>query len=401
MKCRVCRSNNLSLVCNLGMQPPSNKLVTVDRLPEAEKYYPLILDWCPRCSLFQVNTTVPHSELFDKDYPYYSSESPSNVSHAKEFIGMLIERFSPKSILEVGCNDGYLLQHVPGTINRMGLECATGPAEKAREKGIPVIAESFCPQIASYLRNNGMLYDIICGVNVFAHQPDLTEFMEAVKIALAPTGVMVMEFPYGMNLITECQFDTIYHEHYSYPTLTPLMYLFNHSGFRMFDVEFVPEHGGSIRIFVGHAISTHESSHRLTSAIIKEHDTLTVPMLSKYSSRIIDMKANTMNFLFRARADEKKVFAYGAAAKAATFFNTFGIRQDLVSYIIDRSPEKMGKYMPGSRIYIAAEPMIKMHKPDYILITAWNLKDEIIEQLSYIREWNGMFVTTNPMVHIL
>lgn len=399
--CRFCQSTNLHLILDLGTAPPSNSFLTAEQLEEPETYYPLRLFFCADCGLVQLPEYKKASEIFKDDYPYFSSQSPSNVSHAKEYVDMITERFHPKSVLEIGSNDGYLLQHFSKHISCLGYEPSRGPAEEARKKGIDTVADFFDMDNTMYLIGS---VDLICGINVLAHQPDINDFVGAIKRALAPKGVITCEFPHLMRLIDECQFDTVYHEHYSYFSLMTICTIFQKHGLEVFDVDEIPEHGGSLRIYACHKMARADDRRldRVADVLRKEHE-LGMNGLAYYRDLQGDtdkIKRNLVSFLiFKSR--HSSIAAYGAPAKASTLLNYCGIGPDLVSFTVDRSPYKQGMYLPGSRIPVVCEDVLKEMKPDYILILPWNLKTEIMEQLAYCREWGAKFVVAIPGLEVL
>ena len=395
--CRFCHKAGLEEFIDLYHQPPSNSFLTKEQLLEPEVYYPLKLFVCPSCWLVQIDEYKKADEIFNEDYVYYSSQSPANVSHAKEYVEMVMDRFHPERVLEIGSNDGYLLQHFPKSIEVCGIDMAKGPVEIARMKGIPGVVGSF----GTFYANGMIPYDLICGINVLAHQPDINDFVEGLRIALAPTGIITMEFPHLMNLIDQCQFDTIYHEHYSYFSFGTICQIFHRHGLAVFDVDEIPEHGGSLRIYAKHEPSDWFSP-KMAELLKREQDkgVFHINYYRNFERKVGEIKYGLVDFLI-STSPYYVVAAYGAPAKGNTLLNYCGIRQDLILFTVDRSPHKIGKYLPGSHIPVYDEEYLKKVEPDYVLILPWNLKEEIMEQLKYIREWGGTFVVAVPKLEEL
>ncbi len=412
MQCRICGSQDFELFVDLGHQPPSNSLLTKEQLGEPETYYPLKVFVCKSCWLVQMPEYKKAREIFDDQYPYYSSQSPSNVVHAKEYVEMMCERFrygKDSKVLEIGSNDGYLLQHFKGKVSaRLGIEPSSGPASLAIQNGIPTTIDYFNSNTAFLTKLIYGGFDLVCGINVLAHQPDLNDFVEGIRIALKPDGVCTMEFPYLGNLVDECQFDTIYHEHYSYFSLSVICNLFERHQLRVWDVDKIPEHGGSLRVYVQHVGGPHFSLPMKADVIINRENAVGMNDLFYYSvdyyggfqPRIQEIKYNLVNLLVSIPRD-KTIMAYGAAAKGNTLLNYCGIGKDIIPYVADISPHKQGLYLPGSHIEIVGPERIKEFSPDYVLILPWNIKDEIMKQLSYIRDWGGEFIIPIPNVEVI
>jgi len=403
MNCRACNEPLTHEFIDLGHQPPSNSFLTEEQLNEPEMTYPLKVFVCDKCFLVQIPESKKASEIFKDDYVYFSSQSPSNVSHAKEFADIMCERFglgSESKVLEIGSNDGYLLQWFKGIgCDVLGYDPAREAAEVARSKGIDTVADFFCTDNTQYLIGS---VDLICGINVIAHQPDINDFVEGVRIALNPDGVAVFEFPHLQNLISQCQFDTIYSEHYNYFSFMAICTIFNNNGLCIFDVDEIPEHGGSLRIYAQHQKRVHAESTKVATLLGGEIlDGITsMNHYSGFQYKVGKIKTDLVAFLIRQKSFGKAVFGYGAAAKGVTLLNTCGIKSDLLPLVVDRSPYKIGKYLPGSHIRVTSEDRIKFLKPEFILILPWNLKEEIMEQLSYAREWGAKFVTAVPELEV-
>jgi SAM-dependent methyltransferase len=405
--CRLCRSTKLNLILDLGTAPPSNSFLTVDQLDEPETYYPLRLFFCEDCGLVQLPEYKQAAEIFKDDYPYYSSQSPSNVSHAKEYVEMITKRFNPESVMEIGSNDGYLLQHFSPDVHIFGFEPSIGLAEEAIKKGIPTSKRFFNSKRASC---ESGIYDLICGINVLAHQPDINDFVEGLKIALAPGGVVTMEFPHLMHLIDECQFDTVYQEHYCYFSFFTIRRIFAAHDLEMFDVEELPEHGGSLRIYAHHKKRPlrepmdhgRPSDARVFELLRKEFmaDMNRLRYYQDFQTRADTIKNDLVLWLHQQKYQRENVIGYGAPAKANTLLNYCGVRADLIDFVVDRSPHKIGKFLPGSRIPVVGEDEIRELKPAYILVLPWNLREEIGDQLSYARDWGCKLVVAIPELKI-
>jgi len=408
MNCRFCGAELTHVFINLGHQPPSNSFLT--NLNEPETTYPLRVFVCDQCWLVQLPEYKKATEIFKDDYVYFSSQSPANVSHAKEFADIMVERFglwTESDVLEIGSNDGYMLQWFKEkSIPCVGFEPSRDVADVANKKGIPTYycffgADDLTRPFLSHIGDTRR-FNLICGINVLAHQPDINDFVEGVRIALAPKGVAVFEFPYLVNLIDKCQFDTIYHEHYSYYSLMSISTIFRKHGLEIFDVDEIPEHGGSLRIYAYHG----ERSYVFDSvkSMIANEEKLGVDSLDYYTGfqdKVSKIKTDIVSFLIDRTQWGKTIVGYGAAAKGNTFLNYCSIRSDLVSFVVDRSPYKQGKYLPGSHIRVTNEDELKAFKPDYVLVLSWNIFDEVVEQLSYIREWGGKFIRAIDKLEVI
>jgi SAM-dependent methyltransferase len=414
MQCRFCQTELTHVFCDLGHQPPSNSFLTKAQLDEPEMTYPLKVMVCDKCWLVQLPEIAKAADIFKDDYVYYSSQSPANVSHAKEYCDMICERFHPKTVLEIGSNDGYMLQWFKKKgCEVYGIDPAAGPAQVANEKGIPTCQTFFTEQWAGSDRTiyrpyeeeeitftNG--YDLICNINTLAHQPDINDFVEGMKIALAPKGVITCEFPHFMRLVAGNQFDTIYHEHYSYFSFGTICEIFERHLLSVFDVDEIPEHGGSLRIYAEHSPSC-QHSEKMRELLLREGamGIFSTAYYQSFQPKIDTIKTHLVRFLIEAKMEGKKICAYGAPAKGNTLLNYCGVGPDLIRFTCDRSPYKQGKYLPGSHIPVYPEAMIGAKKPDYILILAWNLKDEIMKQLSYVREWGCKFIIAIPGLKVI
>jgi SAM-dependent methyltransferase len=388
--------------------PPSNAFLTKKELNEPEVYYPLKLYVCDACFLVQIDEYKRTEDIFDADYAYFSSFSRSWLDHARKYVDMMISRFGfnkSHQVIEIASNDGYLLQYFnEKAIPCFGIEPTEGTARAARERGIETVEAFFSTELAKQLVKERRTADLLIGNNVLAHVPDLNDFVEGLKIALKPTGIITMEFPHLMQLIDNCEFDTIYHEHFSYLSFMTVRSIFNHHGLELFDVEELPTHGGSLRIFAEHAGNrTRMVSGNVDDLLKKElsKGLDTIAYYSDFQDKVDQIKYGLLKFLIEQKEKGRKVAAYGAAAKGNTLFNYCGIKNDLITFVADASPHKQGKYLPGSHIEVAGEEEIKRHRPDYILILPWNIRGEIVEQLKYVRDWSGKFVVSIPNVDVI
>lgn len=408
MKCRNCQAGLKHSFIDLGSAPPSNSYLSRDAMQGPEIWYPLHVLICDTCWLVQTADFAKRDEFFSAEYAYFSSFSDSWLRHAKNYLEKMIERFSLGStshIVEVASNDGYLLQYAKAEgIPCLGIEPTASTAEVSRAKGIDTIEEFFGVSLANNLAERGLSADLTVANNVLAHVPDINDFVAGFRILLKPSGVATFEFPHLMKLVAENQFDTIYHEHYSYLSLTAVNRIFTMNGLTVFDVEELPTHGGSLRVF---ACRSDSSSHQVQPSVSEMQDRerkAGVETLSYYASlqsqsdRVV---ADLIRFLIDAKRQGKVVAAYGAAAKGNTLINFAGIRPNLLPWVVDRNPAKQNKFLPGSRIPIVAEDRIKEEKPDFILILPWNLSEEVTAQLSYIRQWGGQFVCAIPELRVL
>jgi SAM-dependent methyltransferase len=408
MNCRHCDKELVNTFIDLGSSPPSNAYLKREAINFTEKYYPLKVLVCHDCWLVQTEDFVGASEMFSEDYAYYSSYSSTWLDHAKKYVNLVISKFnldSSSNVIEVAANDGYLLQYFKSkNISCFGIEPTSGPASVAREKGIEVIEDFFGASLANLLTSEGRSADLILANNVLAHVPDINDFVKGFSILLKPQGVATFEFPHLLNLIKFNQFDTIYHEHYSYFSFIAVQSIFNFNGLSIFEVQELTTHGGSLRIFVQHIETGKQHISPSVSNLINKETHIGVNTLNYYKDfqfKVEKVKSDFLNFLNQAKKNGKKIVGYGAAAKGNTLMNFADIHNDLIDFIVDKNPVKQGKYMPGSRIPIMAEKLIKEVRPDYVVILPWNLKKEVIQQLNYIRQWGGQFVIPIPELEIL
>ena len=404
-KCRFCESTELRGVLDLGFHPPSNAFLTREQMERGYPVSPLRLYVCEECFLVQIDESVPVSDIFTDNYVYYSSESPANVTHAKAYCDMMLERFpNIKHVLEIGSNDGYMLQHFKERGCRvMGIDPATGPAAIANKKGIPTVIAFFNAKNAAMSVG---VADLICGINVLNHQSNINDFVEGLKIALAPEGIITFEFPHLSQMIEKCEWDTIYHEHLNYYSLFTIMQIFSENGLFIFDVDEIPEHGGSLRIYARHAeeeLLQFPPTLKLQILLQKELDAgvNTAAYYRRFAAKVNESREQIRRFIDYVHEYDMTVMIYGAAAKANTLLNYCGLTSADIYFAADRSPHKIGKYMPGSHVPVVSPDEIASIRPNYVLITARNLKDEIMEQLKFIREWNGKFVVPIPSLEVL
>lgn len=408
MKCRHCGTALTQSVIDLGSSPPSNSYLTKATLIEPEKWYPLKVMVCDHCWLVQTEDFVGAGEMFSEEYAYFSSFSTSWLAHAERYVNEMAERFhldENSCVVEVAANDGYLLQYVRDrAIPCYGIEPTRSTAEAARQKGIEIIEDFFGVELAEKLVADGKSANVTAANNVLAHVPDINDFVSGFKTLLKPQGVATFEFPHLLNLVQQSQFDTIYHEHYSYLSLTAVIKIFASNGLTVFDVQQLSTHGGSLRVFAQRADTGVEPVNASVDDLLQlenEAGIQSLPFYQGLQQRAEQIKMDLLAFLIEARKQGRRVAAYGAAAKGNTLLNYCGIRPDLLSFVVDKNPAKQNKWMPGSRIPIVSEETIRAQKPDYLIILPWNLKSEVIRQLEYTREWGGQFVIAVPGLEIL
>lgn len=390
-------------MADLASAPPSNAYLSEARLRAPEKWFPLRVLVCQSCWLAQTEDFTLADELFDADYAYFSGFSSTWLEHCRRFVESAIQRFQLGSgalVVEVAANDGYLLQFVKQhNIECLGVEPTAATAAAARAKGITIVERFFGAQLAGELVEQGRQADLIIGNNVLAHVPDINDFLTGISLLLKPEGVVSFEFPHLRRLLAENQFDTIYHEHFSYLSLSATQTILRQNGLAIFDVEELPTHGGSLRVLAQPAGSGHHPRQTSVDHILQQEAAegmLSAAAYTDFQQRILKVKDDFVAFLLRARQEGKRVGAYGAAAKGNTLMNFAGVRSDWVAFVADRNPAKQGKWMPGSRVPIVSEDFLKEARPDYIVIFPWNLRQEVAEQLGYVRDWGGRFVTAVP-----
>jgi predicted TPR repeat methyltransferase len=403
MKCRHCGAELSLPLIDLGSAPPSNAYLTTATLRSPEKWFPLKVLVCSECWLAQTEDMTGSEELFDANYAYFSSYSTTWLYHAERYVADMQARFGlneTSHVVEVAANDGYLLQYVKArNIPCTGVEPTASTATVARAKGISMVDDFFGTRLARELVDQGKQADLTAANNVLAHVPDINDFVAGFALLLKPQGVSTFEFPHLRRLIDENQFDTIYHEHFSYLSLTAVSRIFAQNGLVIFDVEEHTTHGGSLRVFAQRANSgTQAVTPRVAEMLAREVEAgMTTPdYYVGFQSRADQIKNTFLAFLIEAKNTGKKVAAYGAAAKGNTLLNYAGVRPDLLPWVVDRNPAKQGKYLPGSRIPIVNETRLCEERPDYVVILPWNLREEVMLQLDYIREWGGQFVMAIP-----
>jgi SAM-dependent methyltransferase len=389
------------------MSPLCESYVSADKLNHMEPFYPLHVYVCDRCFLVQVDDYVSPEEIFT-EYAYFSSYADSWVEHMRRYADMITDRLglgAGSLVVEVGSNDGYLLQHFANKgIPVLGIEPAANVARVAVEKGIPTLVKFFGVRTARDLVADGKQADLICGANVLAQVPDPNDFVSGLRILLRPGGVVTIEFPHLMRLIEENQFDTIYHEHFTYFSFVSAESIFAAQGLTLFDVEELPTHGGSLRIYARQTTDTTKPVTARAEALRqREIDAgfLRLETYATFGERVRETKRKLLDFLIDVKRAGKTVVGYGAPGKGNTLLNYCGIRTDFIDFTVDRSPYKQGKFLPGTHIPIHDPDRIRETKPDYVLILPWNFKEEIVAQMAYIREWGGKFVIPIPEVRVL
>jgi SAM-dependent methyltransferase len=406
--CRWCGADLYVELVDLGTSPLCETFLAGDQLDQAERYYPLRAFICDRCFLVQMPQYVSPEDIFSAEYPYFSSYSESWLRHAKKFADDMITRFRLNplgQVIEIGSNDGYLLQYfAERRIPVLGIEPAGGVALAASRKGIPTVARFFNRQTASEMVSAGLQADLLVANNVFAHVPQLADFMEGARSMLKPAGVLTMEFPYVVRLLAGNQFDTIYHEHLSYFSFYTVEHMLAAHDMTIFDVDELRSHGGSLRVYARHAKDQSKPISASVPKLRTEEYTAGVATLQYYASfrkRVADAKHRLLEFLIKAKRAGKSIAGYGAPGKGNTLLNYCGIRTDFLDYLVDRNPVKHHKFTPGTHIPIHPVERIETTKPDYLLILPWNLTEEVTQQMAYIRGWGGQFVVPIPTVQVI
>ena len=405
--CRFCGNAELHLVVDLGMSPLCENFLARDQLLEMESFYPLRALFCEECGLMQVEEYVGGREIFSSQYMYFSSYSDTWLRHSKRYAEQMIDRFALDSssfVVELASNDGYLLKNfVERGIRCLGVEPAGKVAEAARAIGVPTRVEYFGTELAKRMVDEGLGADLLAANNVLAHVPDLNDFVAGMKILLAPRGVITVEFPHLVNLIEGNQFDTIYQEHYCYFSFSTIERIFAAHGITLFDVEELSTHGGSLRIYGRHTEYAELPVAQSVGTIRGREIRKGFHRLETYrafAERVAEVKRSLLEFLIQARRQGKRIAAYGAPGKGNTLLNYCGIREDFVDYAVDRNPYKHDRYLPGTHIPVFAPEKIAETRPDYVLILPWNLREEITNQLAYVREWGAKFVVPIPELSI-
>jgi SAM-dependent methyltransferase len=404
--CRFCRAPVDAVFADLGMSPLANSFLPPERANSMEPFYPLRALVCGRCFLVQLEEFETPEQIFS-DYAYFSSYSSSWLEHSRRYAEKMIERLGlgPAShVVELASNDGYLLQFFHDRqIPVLGIEPAANVAKVALQKGIPTLVEFFGRETARSLARESSA-DLLLGNNVLAHVPDLNDFVAGMKILLKPGGVITMEFPYLMRLIEDNQWDTIYHEHFSYFSFLTVSRVFEAHGLRLFDVEELPTHGGSLRIYGAHAEDREKPESEVARELRDRERAAGYEQLETYlgyGRRVEEDKRQVLDVLIDLKREGLRIVGYGAPAKGNTLLNYCGVRSDFIDYTCDLNPHKQGHFLPGSHIPIRSPEAIREDRPDVVLILPWNLKDEIVQQLSFIREWGGRFAARTPELTLL
>lgn len=408
MKCRHCASEVALPFLDLGSAPPSNAYLAANDLNAPEIWFPLRLRTCETCWLVQTEDFTGREAFFNADYAYFSGYSSSWLTHSERYVADMCQRFrlnSVSRVIEVAANDGYLLQYVQKAhVPCFGIEPTASTAAVAKAKGIDVVERFFGVALACELAEQGRHADLMVANNVLAHVPDINDFVAGFALLLKPHGVVTFEFPHLTSMVAQCQFDTAYHEHYSYLSLTAVLQIFNTNGLTVFDVQKLETHGGSLRVFAQRGDSgVHPKSpvvqHLLDQERIEGIDT--AAFYSGFQAQAERIARELLTFLVDQKRQGTSVVAYGAAAKGNTLLNFAGIRPHLLPFVVDKNPAKQGRWLPGSRIPVVDESWIQSKRPDHVLILPWNLKQEVMSQLAYVREWGGKFVTAVPRLEVL
>jgi 2-polyprenyl-3-methyl-5-hydroxy-6-metoxy-1,4-benzoquinol methylase len=404
--CRFCQAILRYTFVDLGMSPLANSFLKPAQLQQMEPFYPLLVYICEYCLLVQLEEFARPEQIFI-DYAYFSSYSETWLQHAKEYTEMVVRRFAlhaHSQVVEIASNDGYLLQYFVGkNVPVLGIEPAANVAAVAQQKGIPTLVQFFGQATAQALAAQGIQADLLVGNNILAHVPDLHDFVGGMKVLLQPQGVITLEFPHLLRLMEEHQFDTIYHEHFSYFSLITVEKVLTAHGLTLFDVEELSTHGGSLRIYACHAEDAATPISQRVMALKAQEEAAGFTRLEHYlafAGQVKQTKRDILAFLIAAKNKGKSIVGYGAPAKGNTLLNYCGIRSDLLDYTVDRSPYKQGCFLPGTHIPIFHPDRIKETQPDYLLILPWNLQEEIMEQMAYIRTWGGQFVIPIPKVRV-
>ena len=408
MICRFCKTQLEHVFIDLQNSPASNSFLKEEELNEPEIFFPLKVYICSKCFLVEVDEYKKSDAIFNGDYVYFSSYSQSWLAHAKSYTELMIERFELNTnslVIEIASNDGYLLQYFnENKIAVLGIEPTGNTAEVAIQKGIPTVVDFFGVRLATSLISQNKKADLLLGNNVLAHVPDINDFVGGMKIILKEHGVITMEFPHLMQLIDKNQFDTIYHEHFSYLSFYTVKQIFEAQGLEMFDVQEIPTHGGSLRIYAKHKEDkTKHISENVEVLLVKEkaRGLNGLEYYKNFTQKALTVKMNLIEFLIQQKRAGKLVAAYGAAAKGNTLLNYCGIKKDMIDFVVDSNPHKQNKFLPASHIPVVDEQYLKNKKPDFVIILPWNLKEEITAQLQYIKAWGGKLVVPIPELEIL
>lgn len=406
-RCRFCGTELTQKFVDLGMSPLSNAYVSSDRLACGEKFYPLYVYVCDQCHLVQLEEFESPEAIFS-EYAYFSSYSESWLAHAKLYTEQMQSRFalnSASQVIEIASNDGYLLQYfAEKNIPVLGIEPAKNVAQEAIAKGINTCIAFFGTELAQELVGEGKKADLLIGNNVLAHVPDINDFVSGLNLLLKEHGVITMEFPHLLRLMEGHQFDTIYHEHFSYLSFHTVKQIFDTHSLTVFDVEELSTHGGSLRVFACKKDSRHHAVSHRVAVVLQEETEAGLCDLNCYrdfANDVESLKRDFLSLMIQLKRQGKKIIGYGAPAKGNTLLNYCGVRTDFIDYTVDRNPTKQGAFLPGTHIPVFAPEKIRETKPDYVLILPWNLRDEIIGQISYIREWDGKFIVAIPSVEVI
>ena len=407
MNCRFCNTPLHFEFLDLVNSPPSNSFLSIDQLNEPEVFFPLRVWVCDNCFLVQIDEYEKSSAIFNNDYVYFSSFSTSWLNHAKKYCEEVVKRLSlneDSKVIEIASNDGYLLQFfLEKKIPVLGIEPTKNTASIAIEKGIETVTDFFGTVLAEDLTKKGIQADLLIGNNVLAHVPNINDFVAGMKRILSLKGTITLEFPHLIQMINKCQFDTIYHEHFSYLSLYTVQKIFFQQKLEIYDVDEISTHGGSLRIYVKHLDDTSKQVSSKVSYLISQEKLNGVDTLAYYTGfikKVEQIKIDFLSFLIAQKKKGKKVVGYGAAAKGNTLLNYCGVKKDLISFVVDANPSKQDKYLPGSHIPVVSEEQLKKFHPDFVIIFPWNLSAEIMNQLSYIRDWGGKFLIPIPSVII-
>ena len=407
MICRFCKTQLEHVFIDLQNSPASNSFLKEEELNEPETFFPLKVYTCSNCFLVQIDEYKKSDAIFNGDYVYFSSYSQSWLAHAKLYTQLMTDRFALNSdslVIEIASNDGYLLQYFnENKIAVLGIEPTANTAEVAVQKGIATVVDFFGVRLATSLASQNKKADLLLGNNVLAHVPDINDFVGGMKIILKEHGVITMEFPHLMQLVDNNQFDTIYHEHFSYLSFYTVKQIFEAQGLEMFDVQEIPTHGGSLRIYAKHKEDKTKNISENVAMLLNKEKAKGLNGLEYYTNftqKALTVKMNLTEFLIQQKRAGKLVAAYGAAAKGNTLLNYCGIKKDMIDFVVDANPHKQNKFLPASHIPVVDEQYLKNRKPDFVLILPWNLKDEVTAQLQYIRAWGGKFVVPIPALEI-
>lgn len=406
--CRFCKKELIEEFVDLGFSPRSNALLKEEQFSQPEMHYPLRVKLCHHCFLVQTEDYGSHEEIFNQEYTYFSSYSKTWLEHSKNYVELIQSRYALNStqlVVELASNDGYLLQYFKEKgIRVLGVEPSANTAAVAVQKGVPTRTDFFGVRLAQEMKSAGESADLIVANNVLAHVPDILDFVQGAQILLKNDGFVTMEFPHLLRLIQYNQFDTIYHEHYSYLSFFAVHQIFTKAGLRIFNIEELPTHGGSLRIFACRQdfSDRYAAEESVDKMLLKEtaFGLDKIEAFAHFQNKVNSIKNRFNKFLIDTKLSGKTVAGYGAAAKGNTLVNFCGIRKDLIQFIVDASPHKQNKYTPGTHIPIVSEDHIHDTKPDYVVIFPWNIRDEIADQLEYIRRWGGKFVVTIPQLEI-